>query len=83
MAKSLIGEQLARQLIIVLSVQLSVPSELLVAAMRDCVSSNNVARGTLKVVYPSVLDVGCFAHTLDRVGVRFKIPLLISLLRTG
>ena len=43
--------------------------------MRDCVSSNDVAMRTLKVVYPSVLDVGCFAHTLDRVGERFKIPI--------
>ena len=75
MAKSLTGEELARQLITVLSVQLSIPSELLVAAMRDCVSSNNVAMRILKVVYPSVLDVGCIAHTLDRVGERFKIPI--------
>ena len=75
MAKSLTGDELARQLITVLSVQLSIPSELLVAAMRDCVSSNNVAMCILKVVYPSVLDVGCIAHTLDRVGERFKIPI--------
>ena len=35
-------------------------------------SSNNVAMRTL-VVYPFLLDIGCFAHTL---GDRFKIPLV-------
>ena len=62
------GEEIAHQLISVLS--------LLIAAMRDCASSNNVAMRTLKVVYPFLLDIGCFAHTLDRVGERFKIPLV-------
>ena len=51
LAKSRTGEEIARELISTLSVQYSVPSELLVAAMRDCVSSNNVAMRTLKVVY--------------------------------
>ena len=76
LAKSLSGEEIARQLITVLSVQLSIPSELLVGAMRDCVSSNNVAIRTLRVIYPFILDVGCFAHTLDRVGEKFKTPLI-------
>ena len=66
-------KELARQLITILSVQLSIPSELLIAAMCDSVSSNNVAMRTLKVVYSSLLDVGCFAHSLDHVGERFKI----------
>lgn len=44
--------------------------------MRDCVSSNNVAMRTLRVIYPLILDTGCFAHTLYRVGERFKTPLI-------
>ena len=31
---------------------------------------------TIKVVYPMVLDIGCFCHTIDRVGERFKVPHL-------
>ena len=36
----------------------------------------NVAKRTVKVVYLSILDIGCFAHTLDRVGERFKFPFV-------
>uniref|UniRef100_A0A1X7TZC1 Uncharacterized protein n=1 Tax=Amphimedon queenslandica TaxID=400682 RepID=A0A1X7TZC1_AMPQE len=42
--------------------------------MRDRASVNNVAKKTLLVVYPNLLDVGCFAHTLDRVGDNFQVP---------
>ena len=31
---------------------------------------------TLQTVYPKLLDVGCFSHTLDRVGEYFNIPIL-------
>jgi len=31
---------------------------------------------TLAVVYPKVLDVGCFSHTIDRVGKHFKTHIL-------
>ena len=71
LAKSLSGEEIAHQLIVVFSAKLTISSKLVVAAMRDCVSANNVAMCTVKVVYPSILDIGCFAHTLDRVGERF------------
>ena len=36
--------------------------------MRDHAAVNNVAMRTLKLVYPDVLDVGCFPHKLDLVG---------------
>ena len=39
---------------------------------------NVVALRTLKVVYPMLVDVGCFSHTLDLVGEKFCIPLLSS-----
>ena len=43
-------------------------SNLIVAAMRDRASVNDVAMRTIKVVYNELLDVGCFSHTLNQVG---------------
>ena len=36
--------------------------------MRDQAAVNNVAMEILKVVYPLVVDIGCYSHTLDHVG---------------
>ena len=44
--------------------------------MRDRASVNSVAMCTLSIVFPNVLDVGCFSHTLDHVGENFKTPIL-------
>ena len=44
--------------------------------MRDRAAINNVAMRTLAVVYSKLLDVGCFSHTIDRVGQHFKTPIL-------
>ena len=46
------------------------------AAIRDRVSSNGVAMKTLKVLYPNLVDIGCFLHTIDRVGENFYNPIL-------
>ena len=35
-----------------------------VATMRDRASINDAAMRTLTIVYPYLLDVGCFSHTL-------------------
>ena len=78
LAKSLTGEELARELIHVLSVNYSIRPEQLIASMRDRASVNNVAMKTLSVVYPNLLDVGCFAHTLDRVGDNFQVPHILE-----
>ena len=48
LSKSLCGEKLARELISILSVTYSIPSN----NMRDRASVNNVAMLTLKIVYP-------------------------------
>ncbi len=72
LAKSIRGEEIARELINSLSVQYSVPSDLVLAAMHDRASVNTVAIRTLKIVYPSMLDVGCFSHTLDLVGGKLQ-----------
>ena len=76
LVKSLSGEEVARELICTLSTEYGIKHTSLLAAMRDRASVNNVAMRTLMVVYPSVLDVGCFAHTLDHVGEKFATPLL-------
>ena len=77
--KSLTNEETARELISVLSVSFSIPPHLLLAAMRDGASVNNVAMRTVSIVYPQVLDIGCASHTLDLVGGKFKTPVLSSL----
>ena len=76
LSKSLAGEEIARELITVLSVNYSVRPDHLLAAMRDRASTNNVAMHTLKIVYPVVVDIGCFSHTIDHVGSHFSTPTL-------
>lgn len=59
-----------------LSVTYSIHSNNLLATMRDRASTNNVAMQTLKIVYPSIVDIGCFSHTIDHVGSHFDTPTL-------
>ena len=68
LAKALTGEEVARELISILGAQYGIATNDIVAVMRDRASINNVAMRTLKIVYPVVLDVGCFSHTLNLVG---------------
>ena len=70
------GEHIARELITALSIQCSISSSSLLAAMHDRASVNDVAIRTIKVVYPALLNVGCFSHTLDLVGGKFNTPHL-------
>ena len=72
MAKSLSGEEIACELT-TLSVQYSTTLNLLLAVMRDCAATNNVALHTL---YPLLLEIGCFLYTVDCVGDKFQIPHL-------
>ena len=76
LAKSLKGEEIPRELIIVLSTELSISSPKVLAGMHNRASSNNVAMSTVKVIYPHMLDIGCYSHTIDRVGEKFKTPTL-------
>ena len=76
LAKSMAGEEIAREIINALSMQLCVSSNLVVAMMHDRAACNGVALRTLKVVYPMLVDVGCFSHTLDLVGEKLSIPHL-------
>ncbi len=67
------GEEVARELIFVLY---GIGSDQLLGAMRDRASVNNVAMATLKVVYPTILDVGCLSHTIYNMGRHFNTPTL-------
>ena len=67
------GEEIARELIYVLSVQYGITPNRLLAAMRDRAS---VAMRTLKILYPDMLDIGCYSHTIDLVGDKFVVPHL-------
>ena len=76
LSKSLKGEEIARELIHTLSTEYSIGTNNLLAAMRDRASSNGVAMKTVKVLYPNLVDIGCFSHTIDRVGENFHTPIL-------
>ena len=82
LAKALTGEEVARELISILGAQYGIAANDIVAVMRDRASINNVAMRTLKIVYPVVLDVGCFSHTLNLVGDHFKLPNLLDFLNS-
>ena len=74
--KSMCGEEIARELITTLSVNYGISSDRLMAAMHDRAATNGVAMRTVKVIYPLLLDVGCFSHMLDLVGEKFCTPHL-------
>ena len=44
--------------------------------MQDRASVNNAAMKTVAVLYPEMIDIGCFSHTIDHVGEHFKTPHL-------
>ena len=67
LAKNVTGEELARELISILSIMYSIAPDLLFAAMRDQTSVNTAALRIGKMVYFKMIDIGCFSHTLDRV----------------
>ena len=76
LSKSLTGEEIAHELVQILSVSYSISSDHLVTAMQDRASVNSVAMNTVKIIYPNAIDVGCFGHAFDRVGEHFNIPTL-------
>ena len=73
-AKSLKGDELAREIITVLAQQYNVQNSSFCAAMRDGASVNGAAMRTVKVVFPKVVDVRCFSHAIDGIGSHFNIP---------
>ena len=59
-----------------LSTDFGMSSALLLGAMRDRASVNDVPVRHLNVLYPKLVDMGCFSHTLDHVGENMATPLL-------
>ena len=75
LSKSMTGEELARVIISTLSTCYGIESNKLVASMRDRASVNSVAITTLKLLYPSLLDVGCFHTPWTELESISKFPL--------
>jgi len=44
--------------------------------MHDRASVNGAAMRTIKVVFPLLVDIGCYSHTIDLVGEKFDVPVL-------
>ena len=57
LAKTMTGEEIAQQIIVILSTEFGISSNLIVTAMRDRASVNDVAMRKIKVVYNELLDV--------------------------
>ena len=70
------GEEIARELVHTISTEYDVSGDRLVATMMDRASANRVAMRTLNVLFPYVLDVRCYSHTLDHIGEHFDVPNL-------
>ena len=76
LAKSMKGDEVAQQIIVILSTELGIAPHYIVAAMRDRASVNDAAMRTIKVLYNQLTDIGCFSHTLDHVGDGMNTPVL-------
>ena len=83
LVKSVSGEELAGEQISILSVIYSIARDLLLATMRNQISINTAVLRTVKMVYPKVIDIGGFSHTLDRVGEQFCTPNLTEFTSAG
>ena len=73
LTKSMTGEEVAHQIIMVFSTELGIPSHLLIAAMRDRASVNSVAMRTVSILYNQVMDIG--QGFIQRGGKGGKSPL--------
>lgn len=64
------------------STELRITSQCLLAAMWDRASINNIAVRTLQVMCPDALNVGCFSNTLNNVGEHLNTPTLDEFVRS-
>ena len=71
--KTVTGDEIARLVIGITSSEFRISSEQVLGIMHDCASSNNVVLQTFKVIYPTVLGIGRFSQTLNRVDKDFKL----------
>ncbi|CAB4040917.1 DNA-directed primase polymerase, partial [Paramuricea clavata] len=78
-SKSVNSEQLARVLNECLSVEYGIKANSLLAAMRDGASVNQAALNRIAFIFPNLLNVVCFSHTLDNVAKRI-VPQLQAIM---
>ena len=76
LSKSLVGDELAREIIDVLSITYGIRSSCVIAIAKDGASVNGAAMRTISVVYPDLVNITCFSHMLNRVGEHFVTPNL-------
>ena len=76
LAKTMTGEEIAQQIIVIPSTEFGISSNFIVPTMHDSTYVNDVAMRTIEVVYNELLNVGCFFHTLNHVGERINTPIL-------
>ena len=76
LAKSITGDEIAKQLVTALSTKLSIHPNMNIVAMQDGALVNDVAMRTVSMVYNRLMDVPCFSHPLDQVGERMNTPIL-------
>ena len=74
--ESMTGEEVAREVVDTVSVKYRIFSEQVFVAVRDRVSASTITMQTVKVLYPNMLDVGCFFRTLDIIRDCFNTPVL-------
>ena len=67
------GEEIARGIVHSVSTEYSVTWNHLVATMRDGASANGVVMRTIRILFPNILDIGCYSHTLDHIGEHFNV----------
>ena len=77
-SKSVNADELAQVLNQCLSVDYGVRASSLLAAMRDGASVNQAALNKISLIFPKLLNVVCFSHTLDNVGNHLVIPTLLK-----
>ena len=63
LVKSMTGEELAREVLGVLCREYKLASDQVLAVMRDRASVNRVAMQHIKVMFPDLLDIGCYSHS--------------------
>ena len=62
LAKSVNGDELAREVLTTLSTELGVTGSKLLACIRDGASVNTKAMATLRIMYPQVMNIVCLSH---------------------
>ena len=79
--KSMTGEEIAREVISILQIAYGIGAKQLLACMHYRASVNSCAMQTIKIVFPHIIDVGCYSHTIDLVGEKFDTPILDEFIR--